>query len=66
MTGQLLQTGYIVWVGRGTDPAATGERMTLYTTWDRIVDGVSAIVLFTSFYVFYCAGAYLDLILVGS
>ena len=38
--------------------------MTLYTTWDRIVDGVSAIVLFTGFYVFYCVGAHLDLILV--
>jgi hypothetical protein len=38
--------------------------MTLYTTWDRIVDGVSAIVLFTGFYVYYCVSAHLDLILV--
>jgi len=66
VTGQLFQTGYVVCVGRGTDPAATGERMTLYTTWDRIVDGVSAIVLFTGFYVYYCVSAHLDLILAGS
>lgn len=65
MTGHLFQTGYTVWVGRGTDPAATGERMTLYTTWDRVVDGVSAIVLCFGFYTMYCVAAGIDLILVG-
>ena len=65
MTGHLFQTGYTVWVGRGTDPAAKGEKMAGYTAWDHFVDGLSAFVLCFGFYTMYCVAAGIDLILVG-
>ena len=54
-----------MWVGRGTDPAAKGEKMAGYTAWDHFVDGLSAFVLCFGFYTMYCVAAGIDLILVG-